>query len=342
MLRHRPAAPSHRRSGRLLPPTGSRYTGGDTLMASAYAAGRGPGFWTMRRKETLHGYLFILPWLIGFILFVAGPMLFSLYASFTNYDVTSQFDWIGLKNYKKMFFDDALYWKSMYNTLYFTVFAVPIGILVGVVSGVLLNLDIPFQKMWRTIFYLPKVLTGVSVLLLWVWIFNPQDGLMNNMLHGIGISNPPLWFASTDWSKPALIIMSAWGATGGILVYLAGLQAIPKQLYEAAEIDGASGLRKFVSVTLPLLSPTIFFKLITGLNAAMQFWTAALIVTNPPGSPSNSTLFNGLYMYNTAFKDQNMGYASAMAWVLFACTLILTGLQFYGAKHWVHYEGGRG
>jgi len=309
-------------------------------MASA-AASRPKRLMNMRTKEAITGYLFILPWLVGFLVFVAGPMLFSLYASFTNYDVTSQFDWVGLRNYKKMLFDDPLYWKSMYNTFYFAIFAVPIGILVGVVSAVLLNMDIPLQKMWRTIFFLPKVLTGISVLLLWLWIFNPQDGLMNNMLRTIGIDNPPLWFASPEWAKPALIIMSAWGATGGILIYLAGLQAIPRQLYEAAEIDGATGLRQFISITLPLLSPTIFFKLITGINGAMQYWSAALIVTNPPGSPSNSTLFNGLYMYRSAFTELKMGYASAMAWALFLITLIITGIQFYGSKRWVYYEGER-
>jgi multiple sugar transport system permease protein len=310
-------------------------------MASATKSAIPVRRWSMRTSESITGYLFIMPWIIGFLAFVAGPMLFSFYTSFTNYDVTSQFDWIGLKNYKKMLFDDDLYWKSMYNTLYFTVFAVPIGIMVGVVSAVLLNLDIPFQKMWRTIFFLPKVLTGVSVLLLWVWIFNPQDGIMNTMLRGIGIDNPPLWFASAEWSKPALIVMSAWSATGGILIYLAGLQAIPKQLYEAAEIDGANRLRQFLAVTLPLLSPTIFFKLITGLNGAMQYWSAALIVTDPPGSPSNSTLFNGLYMYRVAFTEFRMGYAASMAWVLLLITLCITAIQFYGAKRWVYYEGER-
>jgi len=200
---------------------------------------------------------------------------------------------------------------------------------------------VPFQRMWRTIFYLPKVLTGVAVLMLWVWVFNPQDGLMNNFLRSIGVDNPPLWFASPKWSKPALIVMSAWSATGGILLYLAGLQAIPKQLYEAAQIDGASGWRQFLNVTLPMLSSTIFFKLITGINGAMQYWEAALIVTNPPGSPSNSTLFNGLYIWNTAFRDMKMGYASAMAWVMFIITMILAAIQFWGSKRWVYYEGER-
>ncbi len=308
-------------------------------MASASAPTR--KVMTAKTREAITGYLFILPFIVGFLVFVAGPMLFSLYASFTNYDVTSQMDWVGLKNYKKMLFDDPLYWKSMGNTLYFTVFAVPIGILVGVVSAVLLNLDLPLQKMWRTIFFLPKVLTGISVLLLWLWIFNPQDGIMNNALRAIGIDNPPLWFASPEWSKPALIIMSAWSATSGILIYLAGLQSIPKQLYEAAEIDGASGFRQFLAVTLPLLSPTIFFKLITGINGAMQYWSSALIVTNPPGSPSNSTLFNGLYMYKQAFGELKMGYASAMAWMLFAIVMVFTAIQMWASNRWVYYEGER-
>ncbi|MBP2018398.1 multiple sugar transport system permease protein [Symbiobacterium terraclitae] len=310
-------------------------------MAAAARPKRARFQWTARAREALTGYLFILPWAIGFVVFIAGPMLFSLYASFTNYNVTSKFDWIGLANYKKMFFNDPFYWKSMGNTLYFTVFSVPINIMVGVVSAVMLFQNVPLQKMWRTIFYLPKVLTGVAVLMLWVWVFNPQDGLMNNLLRSIGVDSPPLWFASPKWSKPALIVMSAWSATGGILLYLAGLQAIPKQLYEAAQIDGASGWRQFLNVTLPMLSSTIFFKLITGINGAMQYWEAALIVTNPPGSPSNSTLFNGLYIWNTAFRDLKMGYASAMAWVMFVITLILAAIQFWGSNRWVYYEGER-
>jgi len=309
-------------------------------VASAVAGKRRP-LGSLKTKEAITGYLFILPWLIGFVAFTAGPMLFSLYASFTNYDVTSQFDWIGLKNYKRMFLTDSLYWKSMSNTLYFAVFAVPIGILVGATSAVMLNTNVPGQKAWRTIFFLPKVLTGVSVVMLWLWVFNPQDGILNSGLRALGIEKVPLWFADPAWSKPALIVMSAWSATGGILIYLAGLQGIPKQLYEAAEVDGATTSRQFFSITLPLLSATIFFKLITGINAAMQYWQNALIVTDPPGSPSNSTLFNGLHIYKQAFKESNMGYASAMAWVMFAITLLITALQFWGSKRWVYYEGER-
>lgn len=291
------------------------------------------------RREAITGYLFITPWIVGFLVFVAGPMLFSLYSSFTNYDVTSSFDWVGLRNYTKIFTDDSLFWKSMGNTLYYTVFSVPIGILVGSVSAVLLNAEVPFQKLWRTVFYLPRVLTGVSVLLLWLWIFNPDAGIINGFLRFLGMSRPPLWFADENWSKPAFIIMSAWGATGGMLIYLAGLQGIPKQLYEAAQIDGATALRQFVSVTLPLLSPTIFFKLITGINGAMQSWSNALVMTQ--GGPSNSTLFYGLYMYRVAFTDLRMGYASALAWILLVIALIITAIQLWGSKRWVYYEGER-
>lgn len=292
-----------------------------------------------QKREAIIGYLFITPWLVGFLVFVLGPMLFSLYSSFTNYDITSTFDWIGLRNYVKIFTQDQLFWKSMYNTFYYAVFAVPLGILVGTVSAVLLNQEIPGQTLFRTIFYLPRIVTGVSVLLLWVWIFNPDGGVINGFLRLIGFHNVPLWLADEAWSKPALIVMSGWSATGGMLIYLAGLQGIPKQLYEAAQIDGAGAVRRFFAVTIPLLSPTIFFKLVTGINGALQFWTNALVMTQ--GGPSNSTLFYGLYMYRVAFTDVRMGYAAALAWILLVITLLITAVQLYGSKRWVYYEGER-
>jgi multiple sugar transport system permease protein len=291
------------------------------------------------RGEALMGYVFIAPWFIGFLVFVAGPMIFSLYASFTNYDVTSRMDWIGLANYRKLLTTDQFFWLSLKNTAYYTVFAVPLGILVGVFSAVLLNMDIPLQRMWRTVFYLPKILTGVSVLMLWLWIFNPQVGIINVALRHIGVAHPPLWFSDAAWAKPALIIMSAWGATGGMLLYLAGLQGIPRSLYEAADIDGASNWRQFMKITVPLLSPTIFFKLVTGISGALQTWTSAWIMTD--GGPSYSTMFYGLRMYKVAFTEMRMGYASAMAWLLLIMTLVLTAVQFWGSKRWVYYEGER-
>ncbi|HEX2864319.1 MAG TPA: sugar ABC transporter permease [Deinococcales bacterium] len=291
---------------------------------------------------TLTGYLFISPWLIGFLAFTAGPMLFSLYASFTNYDVTSRFSWIGLGNYKQLFFEDNFFWLSLWNTVYYALFAVPLGVIVGLVIAVLLNQNVPGQRLFRTIFFLPKVLTGVAVLLLWAWVFNGQAGPINNFLRVIGIHDPPGWFLDPNWAKPALIIMSSWGAAGGFIMYLAGLQGIPKDLYEAAQIDGATAFRQFWNVTVPMMSPTIFFKLITGISGALQFYEAALILSDNGagnGGPSYSTLFYGLYMYKTAFSEFRMGKASAMAWILLVLTLIITAIQLYFSKRWVYYEG---
>jgi len=293
-----------------------------------------------RRKEAITGYLFIAPWLLGFLFFVAGPMMFSLYASFTNYDITSQMRWVGVDNYKRLFVDDELFWTSLYNTGFYAVFAVPLSIATGLLIAVLLNQNVPGQRIFRTIFFLPKVLTGVAVLLLWLWVFNPDVGPINTFLRFVGVENPPLWFSDPTWAKPALVIMSMWGAAGGYIIYLASLQGIPRHLYEAAMIDGASPARQFWSITVPMMSPTIFFKLVTGISAAVQFWEAALIVSEGgKGGPSYSTLFYGLYMWQRAFTDYQMGYASAMAWVLLIITLLLTLIQFAFAKRWVHYEG---
>ncbi|GHF53437.1 spermidine/putrescine ABC transporter permease [Deinococcus metalli] len=293
-----------------------------------------------RRREAITGYLFILPWLIGFVVFVAGPMLFSLYASFTDYDVTSRMKWVGLDNYVRLFTSDDLFWTSLYNTGFYVLFAVPLGIVTGLLIAVLLNQRIPGQRVFRTIFFLPKVLTGVAVLLLWLWVFNPEFGPINTFLRFIGVQNPPLWFSDPTWAKPALIIMSMWGAAGGYIIYLAGLQGVPRHLYEAANLDGASPLRQFLSITVPMMSPTIFFKLITGISAAFQFWESALIVSEGgKGGPSYSTLFYGLYMWQKAFTDYQMGYASAMAWILLVIILIITALQFYVSRRWVYYEG---
>lgn len=293
-----------------------------------------------RRREAIAGYLFILPWLIGFLAFIAGPMLFSLYASFTNYDVTSSMRWVGLGNYIRLITDDPLFWTSLYNTGFYVLFAVPLGIVTGLLIAVLLNQQIPGQRVFRTIFFLPKVLTGVAVLLLWLWVFNPEFGPINTFLRFFGVANPPLWFSDPTWAKPALVIMSVWGAAGGYIIYLAGLQGIPKHLYEAATIDGAPPIKQFLSITVPMMSPTIFFKLITGISGAFQFWEAALIVSDGgKGGPSYSTLFYGLYMWQKAFTEYQMGYASAMAWILLIIILVITALQFYISRRWVYYEG---
>jgi multiple sugar transport system permease protein len=293
-----------------------------------------------KRLEALTGFLFISPWLIGFLVFTAGPMLFSLYASFTNYDITSRMRWVGLDNFVTMFTSDPLFWRSLGNTAFYTVFAVPIGMLVGLSIAVLLNQNVPGQTVWRTIFFLPKILTGVAVLLLWLWVFNPQVGPINSFLRLLGVQNPPNWFFDPLWSKPALIIVSAWSAAGGFIIYLAGLRGIPKELYEAAQIDGASPSTQFWRITVPMMSPTLFFKLIVGVTGAFQFWEAALITSDGgTGGPSYSTLFYGLYMWQVAFREFRMGYASAMAWVLLVIVLVFTAVQLYFSKRWVYYEG---
>ncbi|BDP41481.1 spermidine/putrescine ABC transporter permease [Deinococcus aetherius] len=292
-----------------------------------------------RQREALWGYLFIAPWLIGFLAFVLGPMLFSLYTSFTNYDITSRFDWVGVRNYVGLFTQDSRFWKALGNTAYYATFAVPLGIATGLLIATLLNQQVPGQRLFRTIFFLPKVLTGVAVLLLWLWVFNPQVGLINTALYRLGVNenNLPLWFGDPVWSKPALIIMSMWTAAGSFMFYLAALKGVPRDLYESAQIDGASPVRQFWAVTVPLISPVIFFKLITGISAAMQFWSESLVLTK--GGPSDSTLFYGLYIWQTAFTDLRMGYASAMAWILLLITLAITGVQLWLSKRWVHYEG---
>ncbi|WP_231557379.1 carbohydrate ABC transporter permease [Deinococcus sp. YIM 77859] len=292
-----------------------------------------------RQREALWGYLFIAPWLIGFLCFVLGPMLFSLYASFTNYDITSRFDWVGVQNYVQLLTQDTRFWKALSNTAYYATFAVPLGIATGLLIAVLLNQEVRGQRVFRTIFFLPKVLTGVAVLLLWLWVFNPQVGLINTALYRLGVpeNDLPLWFADPVWAKPALIIMSMWAAAGGFMFYLAALKGVPRDLYESAQIDGASSWRQFWAVTVPLISPVIFFKLITGISGALQFWSESLILTK--GGPSDSTLFYGLYIWQTAFTDLRMGYASALAWILLLITLAITGVQLWFSRRWVHYEG---
>ena len=305
------------------------------------ASGRRPARfkWNTRRREALWGFVFIAPWLIGLLAFVAGPMLFSLYASFTNYDVTSRFDWVGARNYVRLFTQDGRFWHALWNTGYYALFAVPLGVVVGILVAVLLNQQVPGQRLFRTIFFLPKVLTGVAVLLLWLWVFNPQVGLINTGLTKLGVdaNHLPLWFADPAWSKPALVIMSMWTAAGGFIFYLAALRGVPRDLYESAQLDGASAARQFWAITIPMISPIIFFKLITGVTGALQFWSESLILTK--GGPDDSTLFYGLYIWQTAFGDLRMGYASAMAWILLLITLAITGLQVWLSRRWVYYEG---
>jgi multiple sugar transport system permease protein len=294
----------------------------------------------LNRRESLQGWAFVAPWIVGFLFFTAGPLLFSLYGSFTNYDVTSQMDFIGLKNYVKMFTNDALFWTSLYNTLYYVVFSVPITTAGAVLLAVLLNQGVPGMRFYRTIYYLPAVLSGVGVYFLWMQLLSPSAGLVNTALAWIGIQGPA-WLFDPNWTKPALIFMKMWSLGGGMLLYLASLQGVPKTLYEAAQIDGASSFRRFWHITLPMITPVIFFDLVTSIIGGFQIFQEAYVMTESgDGGPMNSLVFFNLHMWNKAFEVFDMGYAMAMSWVLFVIILALTIVNLKLAPRWVHYEGG--
>lgn len=286
------------------------------------------------RREFYAGYLFASPWFIGFIVFSGGPILFSLFMSFCSYDVFSPPKFAGLDNYREMFFEDGLFYKSLWNTLYMAL-SVPLGMAVGLGIAMLLNYEVRGMAIYRTFFYLPAIVPAVASSILWIWIFNPQQGLFNAFLGALGLPGPS-WLQDPLWSKPALILMLLWGAGSSMIIWLAGLKGIPSHLYEAAEIDGAGRWKQFTNVTLPMLSPYILFNLIMGLIGTFQIFTQAFIMTQ--GGPVNSTLFFVYALFNNAFQYMRMGYASAMAWVLFAIVLVLTVLQLYTSKRWVHYE----
>ncbi|HOZ47085.1 MAG TPA: sugar ABC transporter permease [Candidatus Hydrogenedentes bacterium] len=286
------------------------------------------------RSEHRAGLLFASPWLLGFIVFGGGPIVFSLFMSLCEYDVFSPARFIGLKNFNTMIAGDPLFYKSLGNTLYMGL-GIPLGMGVGLAIALLLNYEIKGMAVYRTFFYLPAIMPAVAASILWIWIFNPEQGILNTLLEKIGIDGPA-WLQNQHWSKPALILMGLWGAGAGMIVWLAGLKGIPNHLYEAAEIDGAGPLRRFWSITLPMLSPYIFFNLIMGLIGTFQIFTQAFIMTQ--GGPVDSTLFYAFYLFNNAFRYMRMGYASAMAWILFALVLALTVIQLKLAPLWVHYE----
>ena len=289
------------------------------------------------RAGLIAGYAFCLPWLLGVIFFGALPLFLSFVYSFCDYEVIQAPRWVGLGNYTKMLGDDPLFWKSMWNTLYYTLLAVPTCMAIALGLALLLNLPLRGMRLFRTVFYLPSLVTGVAVAVLWATILGPEYGIVNRTLEWLGITGP-LWFNSPAWSKPALVLMSFWGVGGSMIIFLAGLQGIPRQLYEAAEIDGAGRWVRFVHVTLPMLSPTIFFVLVVGLIGSFQVFTQAFVVSGGLGGPLDSTLFYVFYVYRKAFEHFQMGYASALAWVLFAIVFALTTVQFWLGKKWVHYE----
>ena len=287
-------------------------------------------------QENLTGYLFFSPWLLGMILFNIIPIILAVYYSFTEYTVLQAPRWIGLGNYHEMFVVDELFWKSLYNTIYFSVFSVPISLILALFLAMLLNSRVPGQSFFRATFFLPSIVPVVAASVIWAWILHPEYGLVNDMLAKVGIPGPP-WLSSEVWSKPAFILMSLWGIGPTAIIFLAGLQDVPQHLYEAAEIDGANLWQRIRHITLPLLTPTIFFNLVLGIIGAFQVFTQAYIVS--AGGPLWSTLFYVLYLYNQGFQYFKMGYASALAVVLFVIILVLTLIVQFKSRRWVYYEG---
>jgi multiple sugar transport system permease protein len=291
-----------------------------------------------RRREMIDGYLFLLPWIIGFVLFVGGPMVASFLLSFTAYDVIGAPRFVGLDNFIHAFTRDRLFWPSLGRTFYYAAIIVPIGVFGSMLLAILLNQAIRGKAIFRTLFFLPHLTPIVATAVLWMWIFQPKYGLANYLLDQVGIDGPA-WLSSTDWAIPALIIMALWRSVGGdrMMIFLAGLQGIPQELYEAAEIDGAGRLAKFRNVTLPMLSPTVFFNLVLSVIAALKVFTAAYVATQ--GGPAYATWFYALHIFTNAFQYYDMGYASALAWLFLVVMLVFTLVQFRSSSRWVYYAG---
>jgi multiple sugar transport system permease protein len=305
---------------------------------------------TFRRYRAV--FLFMLPWIIGFLVFILYPMLASLYYSFTRYDLLSDPEIVGLENYRFMFTKDPNFWQAMRNTLWIIAVGIPLQIIAALGTAMLLTRPRRGLKIYRTLFFLPTMAPPVAAALAFFFIFNPEIGPINQGLRAVGIDDPPLWFFDPRWSKWGLVFLGIWGIGQTMIIFLAGLLDVPRQLYEAADIEGASGWQKFRFVTLPMMSPVIFFSVVIGIIAGFQYFTQAYVasfaVSGQPtggaaanvGSPEGSLMFYSLYLYVQGFANFRMGYASAMAWILFVITMVCTLLLIKGSRRWVHYQAG--
>lgn len=282
------------------------------------------------------GVLFTLPWILGLLIFYVYPLLSSVYYSFTSYSVLNPGEFVGLQNYRDLMHDD-LFWKSIANTLIFTAMSVPVNIILGIAIALLLNTQIRGIGIYRTIFFIPTLVPVVATATVWRWLLNSNYGLFNSFLEALGLAPIP-WLASAQWSKISLVMMAAWGIGQAIIINLGGLQDISPEYYEAAAIDGANSFQKTIRITLPLLTPVIFYNLVMGLINSLQIFTLPYALTNGEGSPTHSLTFYVMHLYNNAFGYMKMGYASAMAWILFVVILALTLILFASSKKWVHYQ----
>ncbi len=290
----------------------------------------------LARREAVEGYVWLLPWIVGFLAFTIGPLGASLYLGFTDWNGVESPQWIGLENYTSLFTSDPLFWQSLKVTFLFAAMYLPLSLLIGFTLALIMNQSIAGIRIFRTLYYLPSVVSGVAVAVLWWFVFNRDYGVLNWLLGLFGI--PPVdWLQSEFWALPALVIMELWRVGGSIIIYLAGLQGIPTELYDSALVDGAGWWRRLWYITIPMMSPTIFFNLVMGIIGTLQIFTQAYIITQ--GGPNYATYFYALNIYNTAFSALRLGYASAMAWVLFVIILLLTLVVFRWGKAWVYYAG---
>src|SRR5579884_2786571 len=287
------------------------------------------------RRRALLGYAFISPWLIGLLAFTAGPILAVFYFSFTDYSIFSPPEWVGLANYGQAFGGDRLVPIALGNTLFFVGLSVPLNLVAGFALALALNAKLRGIAAYRTLFYVPAIVPTVAATIVFVWLFDPNLGLVNFGLGLLGVRGPN-WFGSEDWAKPAIVLLGLWHVGGGMVIYLAGLQGIPTRLYEAASLDGANWLAKLRHVTIPMMTPTIFYNLVVGIIGSFQVFATAYIATG--GGPRNATLFYVLHIYRVGFQDFKLGYASALAWLLFLIVMALTLIVFRSGRSWVHYE----
>jgi len=294
------------------------------------------------RRNLRNGLLFVAPWIIGFLCFQLYPLLASLYYSFTTYSILDPGSWVGLANYQAMLTQDQQFWTGVGNTLYYALISVPVGLLISFALAMLLNVRLPEMAWYRTIYFLPTLVPAVAGSFLFLWLLNPEFGLVNSLLRYIGITGPG-WLTDPAWSKPSLILMSFWGVGLSTIIFLAGLSDVPQEIYEAATLDSATWWRRTRAITVPMMTPTIFFNLIMGIIGSFQVFTQVYILgsgsSQSPGAPQDSLLFYQLYLFVTAFSNLKMGYASAMAWVLMLAILVVTLSVFKTQRRWVFYMG---
>jgi multiple sugar transport system permease protein len=308
-------------------------------MASLTQSSRVPARrFSPRTRNTINGLLFASPWIVGLLVFWIYPTLASAYYSFTKFNAVQTPTWVGLQNYIDLFSQDDDFWMAVYNTFYFAIVSIPLAVILSFALAMLLNAKIRFQTVYRTVYFLPTLVPEIALALVWVYLFTPGTGLINLPFDWIGVRGP-CWLTCETWARPTLVLLALWIIGQQVILYLAGLQDVPQDLYDAGDVDGANFWHKFRHITLPMMTPVVFFHLVTSLIGALQFFTIPFIMTGGTGFPGGSTLFYSIYLYKNGFQYFNMGYASAMAWLLFMVTLLITLIIFRSARLWVFYAG---